>query len=164
MDLTADWEYIQEVAKTRLRNNKTKWHVSQYGEEIETLGAAGELAARRFFGLPENLHTHHDDGVDLHWRGRTVDVKSTHLTNKVAHRYLQWRERKIVKAEIVLMAGVDMKTRQAAILGYVFKDEIKRAPINYNRDFPCHEIPVPELHPSWELLVLREHSYQWATA
>ena len=54
---------------------------------------------------------------------------------------------------------VDMKTKQAAILGYAFRHEIQQAPINYSRDFPCHEIPVPELHPSWELLVLREHSY-----
>jgi hypothetical protein len=162
MDLTADWEYIQEVARTRLQNNKTKWHVSQYGEEIETLGAAGELAARWFFGMPKNLHTNHDGGVDIEWRGRTVDVKATHLTTKVAHRYLQWPERKTIKAEIILMTGVDMSTKQAAILGYAFREEVRQAPVNYNRDFPCHEIPVPELHPSWELLIMKEQVPIWA--
>ena len=65
MDLGAQWQYIEQVAAERLQNNKTKRHVSHYGTYIEVIGAAGELAAHRFLGLPETLHTHLDGGCDM---------------------------------------------------------------------------------------------------
>jgi hypothetical protein len=35
MDLSCSWDYSEYVAQTRLQNNKTKRHVSNYGTEIE---------------------------------------------------------------------------------------------------------------------------------
>jgi hypothetical protein len=165
MDLTGSWRYVQEIARQRLEHNITKRHVSDYGTGIELLGAAGELAARRFLGLDEHLHTHLDDGVDIRWRGHTIDVKTTHLTPKIEYRFLQWTKDKPVVADLVLMAAVNLRTKQATILGYTEKNNIMRAPINYTRDYPCHEVPVRDLKPAWELLVLdsrrHKHAYQY---
>jgi hypothetical protein len=152
MDFSREWKYLQQVSKKRLHNNKTGRHVSRYGEEIELIGAAGELAARRFLGIPQSLHEVFDGGVDLIWKGKTVDVKATQLTPKIMHRYWQWPEWKDIRADIILMTAVNLKEKQAAVLGYVYAQELKDAPINLERHFPCHEIPVPLLHPAYLLI------------
>ena len=153
MDLSASWPYLEEVARRRLAHNKTERHVSDYGPEIETLGAAGELAARRFLGMIETLHESFDGGADLIWRGWRVDVKATHLTPKVDHRFLQWPENKPIKADIILMTAIDLKHKTGVVMGYAFAGEIIAASVNYNRDYPCFEIPITQLHPAWELVV-----------
>jgi hypothetical protein len=154
MDLSKDWEYIEGISEKRLGHNKTDRHVSRYGTAIEILGAAGELAARRFLGLPEGLHDQFDGGVDFVWRGYLVDVKTTKLTPKLNHRFLQWREDKELKADIVLFAAVDLQPKKATVVGWAWADEVREAPINLERDFPCHEIPATELHNAWELYIL----------
>jgi len=151
MDLTKEWAYLEEVAAARLRQNKTQFHMDRYGTHIEILGAAGELAARRFYGLDEHLHTGFDDGCDLIYRGYTIDVKTTRLTRQIQHRYLQWPYFKPVEADIILMAAVQLTQRRAPILGYATREEVDTAPINYSRDVPCREIPVTRLHPAWHL-------------
>ena len=84
MDLGAQWQYIEQVAAERLQNNITRRHVSQYGTYIEVIGAAGELAARRFLGLPETLHTHLDDRCDMFYKGMSIDTQATVWTNAPA--------------------------------------------------------------------------------
>ena len=160
MDLTGSWEYLQEVASRRLSKNKTPRHVYRYGTEIEVLGAAGELAARRFLGLPEELHANFDHGTDILWHGLSVDVKATVLTPRIAYRYLQWPEWKYVKADIVIMTAVDLRDKQATVLGYALRSDVLSAPINRERDTPCHEIPVPDLRPAWQLSVMYSDD-QW---
>lgn len=164
MDLSASWDYIADIARRRLEHNQTGRHVSDYGPEIEVLGAAGELAARRFLGLDERLHENFDGGADLRWYGRRVDVKATHLTPRVHYRFLQWPEWKPVIADIVLMAVVDMRTRTATILGYANRTEVLEAPINPERAYPCHEIPITALHPAWELVVPGGYAIQTVRA
>lgn len=159
MDLSGSWDYIEQVARERLSHNKTSHHVSEYGPEIETLGAAGELAARRFLGLDERLHTYFDGGADIRFGGKTIDVKATHLTPKIGYRFLQWPEWKPIKAQIILMTAVHLVERKAVVIGYATRAEISRADINMTRAYPCHEISVKELHPASELLTL-EHRIQ----
>ena len=65
MDLSGSWDYIREIARSRLAHNKTSHHVSEFGEGIELIGVAGEIVARRFLGLPETIHQRFDGGVDL---------------------------------------------------------------------------------------------------
>ena len=43
MDLSGSWLYIERIARSRLAHNKSRYHVSEYGDGIETLGVAGEL-------------------------------------------------------------------------------------------------------------------------
>jgi hypothetical protein len=152
MDLTGSWPYIERIARSRLAHNKTRHHVSEYGEGIETLGVAGELVARRFLGLDEKLHDRFDGGHDFLFAGKTVDVKATVLTPNIAYRYLQWAEWKPVKAQVVLMTGVDPITRQGIVIGYATKEEVLQSPINRSRFNPCHEIPISELHPVYGLV------------
>lgn len=154
MDLRPSWDYIQQIAFVRLSNNKTDLHVYSYGDSIEALGVAGEVAARRWLGLPELVHQNFDGGVDLMWRGIKVDVKATVLTTKLQFRFLQWPHWKPVKSEVILLTAVDLGRKKATIVGYAFRDEVLNAPINHERDIPCHEIPVPDLHPAWELFTL----------
>ena len=151
LDLQDKWGYIEKVAKERLANNRTSRHVSQYGEQIEVLGAAGELAARRFLKLPEDLHIHFDHGVDIEYHGHSIDVKATHLTKRIQYRFLQWPHWKQVKADIIIMTAVDLKNKHAEVLGYATKEEVLAAPINKERDTPCHEIPIPELKDVYDL-------------
>jgi hypothetical protein len=153
MNLSSHWHYIEDIARRRLEHNKTENHISRYGSQIEVLGAAGELAARLYLGLPPQLHHRFDGGADLVWRGQKVDVKTTHLTPKIQKRFLQWPYWKPIYTDLVLMAGVDMHDKTAVVLGYVSGKEVANAPINDDRDTPCHEIAVPELRPAWELLV-----------
>jgi hypothetical protein len=156
MDLNPDWEYILEVAHQRLKHNKTWRHVSRYGKDIEVLGAAGELAARRFLGLPERLHTEFDAGVDLIWRGHTVDVKATILTPNVRNIHLQWPHWKPIKSELILMTAIDLEDRQATVIGFTDRDHVAQATINPERDTPCHEIPVTDLSAPYELFTFRK--------
>lgn len=156
MDLSGDWEYITEIANVRRAHNRTPRHIDVF--YLEVIGAAGELAARRFLGLREELHRGFDGGCDFYWHGRAVDVKTTKFTPLVAHRYLQWPVWKQIKSEIVLMVGVSEAERIAVPLGFAFADEVLAAPINTQRATACHEIPVPELHPVWELFTLQPQS------
>lgn len=154
MDLGGHWAYLENIAERRLKKNKTSRHVYRYGTEIELLGAAGELAARRFLGLDTKLHIPFDGGMDLSWRGYRVDVKTTRLTPKLNYRYLQWPKGKPIHTDIVLLIAVDMWKKEATAVGWVWSEMVRGAPINPDRDFPCHEIPVPELRPMWELYIL----------
>ena len=154
MNLAPDWDYLKKVAERRLQNNQTIYHVDRYGDDIEVLGAAGELAARRFLGLPEKLHLTKDDGIDLYWRGWTVDVKATHMTKNLEHRFLQWPHYTPIKADIILMTAVHLKWRKATVIGFATGDEVNTAPINTERKSPCHEISVKLLHPAWRMQVL----------
>lgn len=149
MDLGHKWSYIQKVAKQRLRNNKTMFHVDRYGDDIEVLGAAGEIAARRFLGLPEKLHLNKDNGIDLYWRGWKVDVKATRMTKNLDYRFLQWPHYKPIKADIIFMTAVNLKYKKATVIGFATANELSTAPINTSRDIPCHEISVKILHPAW---------------
>ena len=160
MDLSGSWEYIESIARSRLAHNKTSHHVSDYGDEIEVLGAAGEICARRFLGLPEALHDEFDDGVDFAYAGRSVDVKATVLTPRIGYRFLQWPTWKPVKAEIIVLTAVDVKNRYGTVIGWVYGQEILAAPINRNRPSPCHEIAVKNLHPAWELVQMRRQFEQ----
>ncbi len=154
MDLSGSWDYIQWVACERLKHNKTSHHVSVFGPEIETLGAAGELAARRFFGLNEELHTRFDGGTDFLLEGMHIDVKTTVLTRRIQRRFLQWPHWKPVKADLVLMTAVNPDRKIAVVIGYATKSEILHAPVNSLRAYPCNEIPVQELHPASDLLTI----------
>jgi hypothetical protein len=155
MDLTGSWDYIVSIARSRLAHNKTIRHVDHYGEEIEVLGVAGELVARRFLGLPEKMHYWFDNGTDLIFGGVQIDVKTTQLTRKISFRYLQWPVWKEVKAPIVLMAAVQMKYKYGTVLGYALREEILSAKMNTTRFTPCHEIPVVDLHQPYELFERR---------
>lgn len=153
MDLSGSWSSIQNTAKSRLCHNKTVFHISDYGEGIEVIGAAGEVAARRFFGLSETLHTGFDHGCDMVFAQKRIDVKATILTPKLNHRFLQWPQSKRVKAEIILLTAVDPISMQAVVVGYATKAEIELALINETRAYPCREISVMKLHPPYELIM-----------
>ena len=126
MDLSHSWRYIEYVARTRLQNNKTRRHVSAYGKEIEVIGAAGEFAARRFFGLGEDLHVKFDQGVDIRLPKRTIDVKATRLTPLLRHRNLQWPLTKPIIADIILLTAISIRYRTATIVGYATSMELSK--------------------------------------
>lgn len=151
MNLRSVWPYLEQVARERLQNNQTELQVKEYGPEIELIGVAGEAAARQFLKMPINLHLEFDNGIDFNWMGRTVDVKATRRTRLLEHRFLQWPIIKPVKAEIIVMTAIDLDQREAEVIGYAFKNEILRAPINHTRPYPCREIPITALHSPWNL-------------
>ncbi len=153
MDLSGSWSYIENTARSRLSHNKTRRHVSDYGEGIEVIGVAGEIVVRRFLGLPEQVHEGFDHGVDINYFGMRIDVKATILTPNANYRYLQWPNWKRVRADYIIMTVVDPINRLGTIIGYATKGEIYQAPVNKNRSTPCHEIPFIGLHPAWELIV-----------
>ena len=153
MKLAGSWDYIETIANKRRRDNQTPRHIDV--DYLETIGAAGELAARRFLGLKEELHTGFDNGTGFVWRGWKVDVKTTVLTNKVGYRYLQWPKGKLVKADIVFMVAVDRRTSDAVIIGFALAQELINAPVNKDRQHACHEIPFSLLHPAWEMYTVR---------
>jgi hypothetical protein len=147
VDLSSDWPYIQHIAAERLRKNKTPRHRADFGTEIEVTGAAGELAARRFLGLPEELGTTFDGGIDLTLHGITVDVKST----KPSSRWLQVAYYKRVAADIILMMSVDGNSQTATPRGFAWKREILDAPLDLRQVDACHRIHINDLHSIEEL-------------
>lgn len=151
MELASSWEYITNTARNRLANNKTGHQVTAYGEGIELLGVAGEIVARRFFGLDEILHEGFDDGIDFRFAGFRIDVKATALTPNIEHRFLQWPAWKRVVADIILFTAVDPTSQVGTVIGFATKAEILNSPINETRAIACHEISVAELHPAWKL-------------
>jgi hypothetical protein len=155
MDLSGSWSYIERIARNRLANNKTPHHVTKYGEGIELLGVAGEIVARRFLGLNEILHEGFDNGIDLSYLGKRIDVKATELHRNFGIKNLQWPESKRIKCDIVLLTGIDVKNKFGAVIGYAPSYAVKNAPVNYERAYPCHEIPISELIQPYMLLVER---------
>ncbi len=155
MDIGPSKDYILSVARQRLARNQTIRQVNKFGTEIETLGAAGELAALRFLGLDERLHTGFDDGVDLHFRGFPIDVKATKADN-LPGRHLQWPVHKPIKALIILMTAVNLSNWTAEMIGFAFREEIQSAHINYARYTPCYELPIVSLHNPWSLFNFEE--------
>jgi hypothetical protein len=153
VDLSAHWSLIVRIATKRLENNKTSFHVSEFGEKLEVLGAAGEVAARLFLGASLDLNTHFDGGVDIYYGQYKIDVKATELTPGFQYKFLQWPELKKLKADILVMTGVNLETKHAAIIGYVTAKMMQGAPINRSRPRPCMEIPLLALLPPWELVV-----------
>ena len=156
MDISLHAEYVLDIAAQRLHFNCTRWHVPSF--YYEQIGAAAELAARIFLGLPLELHVHFDGGTDLRYMGYSVDIKATKLTPCIEHRYLQWMQGKPIKSDIVWQWGVDLAHWKALPVGWVWSREMVAAPINYERERPCHEISVPDLHPIYELYSLRNLS------
>jgi hypothetical protein len=152
MDLAQSWPYIEQIACHRLANNKTRRHVTKYGDYIEVIGAAGELAARRFLQFDENLHEHFDGGADILYKGIRIDVKATVWTPRLNHRYLQWPIWKPIKADAILFTAVNIEQKSAIVVGYALRHEINQAPVNNTRAFPCYEIPVPQLRKASRLL------------
>lgn len=152
MDLNGCWAYIESVAQSRLSSNKTSRHVSKFGNQLELLGVAGEIAVRRYLGLPEEVHLGFDHGIDLVYCGKRIDVKATVLTPKLSYRYLQWPVWKQVKSEFVVLTAIHTTSHMAVVVGYATRKEILEAPVNQTRYDPCHEIPVKSLHPVWELV------------
>jgi len=152
VDLTAQWPYLEQVAFTRLANNKTERHVSKFGTEIELIGAAGELAARRFFHVSEELHTHFDYGADITYKGIRIDVKATAWTPRVLRRHMQWPVWKRIKADVILLTAVSIQEKSAILVGYALPHEIRRAPVNRERFIACYEIPVTRLRKPSQLL------------
>jgi hypothetical protein len=151
MNLSSVWSYLERVARERLQNNQTELQVTEYGTDIELIGAAGEVAARRFLKLSSSLHTEFDNGIDFLWGGKSVDVKATRRTPLLEFRFLQWPLSKPIKADLVIMTAVDLEQCEAEVLGYAFRNEILRAPVNHARSYPCREIPVTALHSPWNL-------------
>lgn len=153
MKISGSWPFIIRKARSRLAHNKTRRHVSQYGEGIEIMGVAGELVVRRFLGLDEEIHERFDHGVDIDYYGMKIDVKATVMTPNANYRFLQWPNWKRVRAEYIVMTLIDMIHQEGTIVGYATREEMMAAPINPYRNTPCHEIPFTELHPIWELQV-----------
>ncbi len=151
IDLSGDWEYIEHIADRRWNECRTPRHVFKYGPGIEILGAAGELAARRYFGMEEELEVGLDHGVDFSLYGHKIDVKATHWTPKIGFRYLQWPIAKPIKCEIILLMGVNLEGRKATPLGYAFASDIQRTEVNDSRYIKCYEIQSRKLRPVWEL-------------
>jgi hypothetical protein len=163
MDLRGSWRYITDTARNRLATNKTVRHVEEYGDAIEVLGVAGEVTARRFLGLPEEVHAGFDGGADIVYCGMRIDVKATVLTPKVNFRFLQWPKWKQIKADFVLLTAIDPISQQSVILGYATPFEILNSKLNETRDYPCYEIEVTKLHPGYMLVVeaLKRQSDAW---
>jgi hypothetical protein len=159
MDLTGSWEYIIRTARSRLEHNKTEHHIDLYDDQIEIIGVAGEITARRFLGLSEEVHIERDGGVDLFYNHQRVDVKATLLTPATDHRYLQWPKWRTIAADIILMTAVDPIHMSSTVLGYATRKEMRSAPVNTKRQIPCHEIAVVDLHPAYELIIRRTASY-----
>lgn len=158
MDLTPQWSYLEAIAAERLKNNQTKFHVSEYGTYIELIGAAGELAARRFFQLPEELHTHLDGGTDMWFKDMRIDIKATVWTPRLQFRFLQWPITKAIKSDVIMLTAVNIEEKAAIIVGYALPSDIERAPINYERDYACHEISIPRLRKASRLLFVESRT------
>ena len=152
MNLITDWPYIEEVARKRLETNQTKRQITAFGETLEIMGAAGELAARRVLGVNGVLHEGFDGGCDIEWCGKRIDVKATSFQG-IRQKHLQWPLWKKIKSDYIIMTGVDIKAKMVEVLGYVTAEELASAPENKSRSQPCRELPITELHPMWHLLL-----------
>ncbi|MEM4204716.1 MAG: hypothetical protein QXS54_11655 [Candidatus Methanomethylicaceae archaeon] len=146
VNLQSNWGYIEGIARERLRRNKTKRHIYKYGDKLEIMGAAGEVALRKYLGLDVCLHATLDNGLDILFHGYQIDVKTTVWTPRVMFRYLQWPKDKPIKCDIAFMVAVDLEEKRANILGFASAFDIENSPVNEQREIPCYEIPVSELY------------------
>lgn len=152
MNLGADWAYINKIAQERYAGVKTKWSVVKYGDKLEIMGAAGEIAVRRLLRIDPRLHVGMDDGVDIIWRGHTIDVKTTTKFPRVELTMLRWPLTKSVKADIIVLVLFNEKEKEADIVGYIPGSEVTKGTINNKVDIPCYEIPATKFRCIYNLL------------
>ena len=152
MNLGPYWPYIEDISRQRLANNKTSRHIPNDGQ-LELIGAAGELAARLFYGLSTELGVHFDGGHDFEVGDITVDVKATPMTGGAAYRYLQWPTWKEIKAQIIVMTIINVKQMTGTLVGFATKEQILASFVNKSRATVCYEIPYVKLSACWELQV-----------
>jgi len=145
------WNYILRVSRTRLKNNRTPFHVESKDGKFEVIGAAGEMAARRYFGLKEELHLHFDGGTDMKFHGLRINVKATEYSLVKPRHFLQWPIEKDINCDVAVMTMVDLLNKRVAVIGFALQDELLVAPINHKRPYTCREIPIRDLHPIADL-------------
>lgn len=155
MLLSEHWPYILFVASQRLKNNKTERHIESKDGCFEVQGAAGEILLRLYLGLEPKLHTTFDRGVDMWFRGWSIDNRGTkHREGGMGHLHLQWPQGKLVIAEYIALTAIDIPGQFGTVLGFATKAEMKRAPLNIYRERPCFEIGVAHLYEPQDLFKL----------
>ena len=87
-------------------------------------------------------------------------MKTTQLTPRLEYRYLQLATTKAIKADVVLLAAVDIVGKQGTVVGWATREEVLQAPVNRERHNPCHEISVWDLHQGWELIQMWRRNVQ----
>jgi hypothetical protein len=152
MNLRDDWDYILKKAQERYSKVRTQWHVNRYGNRLEIMGAAGEVAARRLLRLERDLHVGFDGGIDFMWRGKKVDVKATRKYPHVECTALQWPLTRQINADLIILVLVDAENKEADIVGYITKAELENARTNLSASIPCLEVPTTKFHCIYELL------------
>ena len=58
--------------------------------------------------------------------------------------------------EVVMMMAVDTRRHRALAAGFALPEDVRNAPVNRSRDYPCHEIPIPSLRSAADLLILED--------
>lgn len=146
------WGYIQRVARRRMKLNRTRRHYANNGS-LELLGAANEVALRRYLGLGDRLHDSFDGGRDLVYRGVAIDAKATRWSRQPEKLHLQYQWFKERAAPVLVLGMVSVKRRRVRLLGYAYASQLLAQPVNSERPTPCRELPVTELEPMWKLRV-----------
>jgi len=160
MLITDAWDYILDVARERLVANFHRHNSHRLGDHIEVLGVAGELAARRFLGLPERVLGVGDPGWDIEipstdvlgdpyvW---TIDVKSRPWIEGFWRMPLQWPLHKPMRADLALLVFVHLAERRAAVVSFAGKEDLEAAPIDTGGLMPCRLVDPQNMQPATRL-------------
>lgn len=145
---------LERIAGLRLANNQTERHNPDVGVEGEMVGAGVELALRRLVGAKDELHIEHDGGWDLVYRGKGIDCKGSpwapgweHFHLQIPH-YVEW------VAPYLVFGLFNIERGWARLLGFAPGEWFREIELDKTMPIPCRRLPIAELRPIWELLVI----------
>ena len=117
-------------------------------KETDAMGIMGELTARLELELPLQTKNWFDGGIDMWYHGYSIDAKAVQWGPKET-RLFRWSLNKSkITADIFFISMVDYATYRSTPLGWVWREEVLRAPIQRKPEVKedCYAIPYRKFH------------------
>lgn len=143
-----DVRYVYDVANgyAAYGHNPNALELGMSSAEACLLGAMGELAASRFYGVPYEPVFEPDGGFDLVLDGWTANVKATPY---VEDPYLRVMDKLNQGCDAYVLVAVNFTSAICQMAGWLPKDELFSKPLRrLRKDLPpCRVATSAELRP-----------------
>jgi len=106
-------------------------------------GFIGELATRRYLGLPLILKNYLDLGYDLLYNGQRIDVKTSMIYEPLRQpltggfRVFVSVKEKLGMVDILLFTKLEPDESKAHLIGWIWREDLEKAPIVQMGNMPC---------------------------
>lgn len=118
-------------------------------------GFIGELATRKYLGMPLIIKEYLDMGYDILYGGHRIDVKTSMLHEplrqpiKGGFRVFVSAKEKLRLVDILLFAKLEPDESQTHLIGWIWREDLEKAPIVQmgNMPSPAYSVYFAHMNP-----------------